>query len=217
MGVSNTAVASKDSSLKRSAQQVQWGRTSNARWDHNIGALFLITAPVVLVHLNYIALEYHDGSLTNTIASMGKQGFVQFARQYFPQPSIAGFLGYSGWIITQALLFRFLPGPLCFGQRTPGGHLLSYTANGVMAWAITHLLYLGASVLGIIDPAIITKSWAGLFVAANTYGFVIAILAQLKVYAASSYPEDDKFTGESLRAGFQIEQLWLTARRLLVV
>jgi 7-dehydrocholesterol reductase len=197
MGVSNAAIPAKPLAVRKSPQQVTWGRASKARWHHNLGALFLVSAPVLLVHTNWIALEHFGGSLTSTATSIIRNGFVPFAKHYFPQPSAAGFIGYAFWISLQALLYRYLPGPLCFGQQTPGGNLLSYTTNGVMAWAVTHLLFLAASVLGIIDPAIIAKTWPGLFVAANTYGFAMGIFALVKAYLAPSHPEDDKFTGET--------------------
>ena len=197
MGVSTTPIPAKQKAVRASPQEITWGRASKARWHHNLGALFLISAPVLLVHINWIALEHFGGSLTLTLSSIGRNGFLSFAKQYFPQPSAAGFIGYAFWISLQALLYWYLPGLLCFGQQTPGGNLLSYTTNGVMAWAVTHLLFLTSSVLGIIDSAIIAKTWPGLFVAANTYGFAMGIFAQLKAYVAPSHPEDDKFTGET--------------------
>ena len=198
MGASNTAITGKRRDSHPAAQQVKWGRTSNAGQNHNLSALFLITMPVLLVHLNWVALEHFNGSLSAEIGPITSQGLIKFARSYFPQPSTAGFLGYGAWILLQALLYNYLPGKLCFGQRTPGGHLLSYTTNGVTAWAVTHLLYLAASVLGIIDPALVAKHWPGLFVAADIYGFLVAILAQLRGYWAPTYPEDCKRTGEWL-------------------
>jgi 7-dehydrocholesterol reductase len=216
MGVSNAAIPAKQTNINEPDQQVKWGRTSKARWYHNLGALLLVTAPVLLVHLNWIALQYFNGSLKTALVSMAEQGFVLFARQYFPQPSMSGFLGYAGWISLQALLCHYLPGKLCFGQRTPGGHLLSYNTNGVMAWAVTHLLFLVASVLGIIDPAIIAKSWAGLFVAANTYGFLMGICAQAKGYWAPSFPRDCKRTDSwifDFWGGVGVGSHWLSSSR----
>ena len=199
MGASITATTRKpDDSDPAVRQQVKWGRTGKAGKNHNLGALFLITVPVLLVHLNWVALEHFDGSLISEIRPLTSQGLIKFARNYFPRPSVTGFRGYGAWILLQALLYNYLPGKLCFGQRTPGGHLLSYTTNGVAAWAVTHLLYLTASVLGIIDPALIAKSWSGLFVAANAYGFLVGILAQVRGYWAPTYREDCKRTGKWL-------------------
>ena len=46
-----------------------------------------------------------------------------------------------------------------------------------MAWAVTRLLDLTASILGIhLNPAIIANNWKGLLVAVNTYAFVLAAL-----------------------------------------
>lgn len=176
-------------------QRVTWGRTINARCHHSVGAAIIVALGLLWMHINWIALQYFDGSLTSTLRALASDGLIQFARQYFPTPSSAAFFGYAAWLLWQALLYGFLPGSLCFGQRTPGGHLLSYTTNGLMAWTITHVLYLTASVLGLLDPAIIARHWEGLFVAVNTYGFVLSILAQWKGYWAPSFPEDRKLSG----------------------
>ena len=149
------------------------------------------------MHMNWIALEYFDGSITPAIRAFGSKGLFQFVLHYLPRPSCATFLGYTAWLLWQAVLYGWLPGPTCFGQRTPGGHLLNYTTNGLMAWALTHLLFLTACVLGVLDPGIIAKHWEGLLVAVNTYGFVLAILVQWKGYWFPSFPEDRKLSGQS--------------------
>lgn len=182
-------------SIRFVEQQVTWGRVSKVRLRNNVGAAVLVVLAPLWVHINWVALQYFNGSLTPTVRTFASKGLIQFAWRYFPQPSLLACFGYAGWLLFQALLYGYLPGPKCFGQRTPGGHLLSYTTNGLMAWTITHLLFLTASVLGLLDPAVIAKNWEGLFVAANTYGFVLAILAQYKGYWAPSYPEDRKMSG----------------------
>lgn len=79
---------------------------------------------------------------------------------------------------------------ICFA-----GNLLNYTTNGLAAWAGTHLMFLTASVLGLIDPAIIATHWEGLLVWMNVYGFFLASLAQFKAYLFPSHPEDRNFSG----------------------
>ena len=195
MGTSTTAIPEKGHIVVQSSREAAWGRESTASWHHTIGALFLVTASVLLVHLNWTALEYCGGSLMSALQLTCSKSVFQVYSSHFPVPSTAGFLGYVAWIFFQALLYYYLPGKLCFGQRTPGGHLLSYTANGVMAWAVTHILYLATSASGLVDPALIAKHWQGLFVAANVYGFLMAAFAQLKAYVAPSFQEDVKFTG----------------------
>ena len=197
MGIDSGADVVEGTGPLNLVEQVSWGRLSKARWNNNVGATIIVTLGPLWMLMNCIALQYFDGSLTATIENLVSKGCVAFVLEHFPRPSISAFYAYSTWLIWQALLYVSLPGSLCFGQRTPGGYLLSYTANGLMAWTLTHITYLTASVLGLIDPAVIAKSWEGLFVAANTYGFVISIVAQWKGYWFPSFVEDRKLSGVS--------------------
>lgn len=173
-----------------------WGRASKAGWDKSIGAVLMVAAVPTWLHMNWIALEQYDGSITAALRAALNEGPINFAFGHFPRFSLQAIVGYACWLLLQAAFYGYLPGTLCYGQRTPGGHLLTYTANGLLAWGITHALYIGGSFLGYLDPAIIAKHWEGLLVAVNTYGFVLAILAQWKGYLAPSYPEDVKFSGK---------------------
>lgn len=173
-----------------------WGRKTTAAWTNTFGALALVVGVPSLLHMNWIALEQFDGSLTAAGMAAFQEGPIQFAFRHFPQFSWPATIGYAGWLLFQAALYGFLPGTLCYGQRTPGGHLLQYTANGLFAWSLTHGLYIVGSVLGWVDPAIVAKHWEGLLVAVNVYGFLLSIMAQLKGYYFPSYPEDCKLSGK---------------------
>lgn len=173
-----------------------WGRASKAGWDKSIGALLVVAAVPTWLHMNWIALEQYNGSITAALRAALKEGPVSFAFGHFPRYSSQAIAGYAAWLLVQAFFYGYLPGTLCYGQRTPGGHLLTYTANGLLAWAITHVVYIGGSFLGFVDPAIIANHWEGLLVAVNTYGFVLSILAQWKGYFFPSYVEDRKISGE---------------------
>lgn len=174
-----------------------WGRASKAGWDKTLGAVLLVAGVPTWLHMNWIALEQYDGSITAAVKAAMEENPISFAFSHFPRFSMQAILGYAAWLLLQAAFYGYLPGTLCYGQRTPGGHLLTYTANGLLAWAITHALYAGASYYGVLDPAIVAKHWEGLLVAVNTYGFVLAILAQWKGYLAPSYPEDRKISGKN--------------------
>lgn len=172
-----------------------WGRASKAGWDKTVGAFLIVAGVPTWLHMNWIALEQYEGSITAALKAASHEGPVKFAFGHFPQFSMPAIIGYAAWLLIQAFFYGYLPGTLCYGQRTPGGHLLSYTANGLLAWAITHVLYIGGSFMGVLDPALIAKHWEGLLVAVNTYGFILAILAQWKGYLAPSFPEDRKCSG----------------------
>ena len=177
------------------SEHVTWGRTSKAKWDDNLAALLVPIGPLWM-YLNWIALEHFDGSLIEAFQAFASRDGVQFAMQHFPRPSVAASLGYGAWVLGQAVLYACLPGAKCFGQRTPGGHLLSYTANGLMAWAVTHVLFFfGACVFGFWDPAIIATHWEGLWVAGNGYGLMLSIVALMKGYCSPSFSEDRKLSG----------------------
>ena len=177
------------------AQPVKWGRKSKADWDSTLGSLAIVVLSPVCTILNWIALENFQGSLIETLKAASDAGPVLFIYHNLPQPSTISIIGYAAWLLWQTLLYGYLPGPSCSGQRTPGGHLLTYTANGLMAWSITHLLFLTASVLGILNAAIIARHWEGLLVAANVYGFFLATFAQFKGYWFPSFPSDCKLSG----------------------
>ena len=174
----------------------KWGRGSTAGWGKAISAFLIVTGVPTWLHMNWIALEQYNGSLTAAIGAAFEEGFIQFAFRHFPRFSMPALLGYAGWLLLQAFFYGYLPGTLCYGQRTPGGYLLHYFANGLLAWVITHVLYIGGSFAGYIDPALIAKHWEGLLVAVNVYGFALAILAQFKAYYFPSHPEDVKRSGK---------------------
>jgi 7-dehydrocholesterol reductase len=181
---------------KPTSDRVSWGRTHKAKWYNNVVALLIVVAPLWM-YLNWLTLEQYGGSAVRTAKAIRLNGLGRLARHHFPQPSLYATAGYALWLLFQAALYQFLPGKQGFGQRTPGGHLLNYTANGLTAWAITHLLFLTATVLGFLDPAIIAKNWSGIFIAANAYGFFLAFVSLIKGYFAPSYPEDVKLSGMS--------------------
>lgn len=178
-----------------------WGRASKAGWEKSLGALLITAGVPTWLHMNWIALEQYEGSITAAVKAALEEGPINFAYGHFPRLSVPAIAGYAAWLLLQAFFYGYLPGTLCYGQRTPGGHLLTYTANGLLAWALTHVLYIGASFLGLLDPAIIAKQWEGLLVAVNTYGFVLAILAQWKGYWAPSFAEDRKISGKAVSSG----------------
>lgn len=137
---------------------VTWGRAATAKWHHSAGACFMVAFSPLWMLVNWMALQHFGGSVTSTLRSVPSHDVYQFLLQRLPRPSLSALLGYTLWLMFQALLYSYLPGRKCFGQRTPGGHLLSYTSNGLVAWSITHLLFWTLSVLDVLDPAIIAKS-----------------------------------------------------------
>lgn len=99
---------------------VKWGRESTADWNHTFGSLALIVLSPLLVLLDWVALEHYGGSLWAT-ATAALEDPEQFLLQHLPCPSAQEVGMYACWLLLQAALYLYLPGPSCVGQRTPGG------------------------------------------------------------------------------------------------
>ena len=182
--------------VPETAKPVLWGAHSNkAKWESTAGVLALIICCPTLCILNWVALEQFGGSLVKTVSAALDHGPVLYVLHNLPKPSQAAIAGYAGWLLFQAFLYGALPGEICFGQKTPAGYQLHYKTNGLLAWVLTHALFIGGSYYGYIDPAIIAKNWEGLLVSVNVYGFVLAILAYVKGHLFPSHPEDRKLSG----------------------
>ena len=172
-----------------------WGRKMKATWWASIASLLLVVVSPLFLFWNWMGLEFFDGSYETEISAMRHEGVSLFCARYLPRPSVASALGYLGWVLFQAMLYHFLPGPLSSGQLTPGGNLLKYKTNGLLAWTVTHTIAIGAALLGYLDLAIIADHWEGLLVAMNVYGILLPILCLVKGYIAPSYLGDCKYSG----------------------
>lgn len=188
------AVPLRPSALARTANP-SWGRASNRRgWLTSVACLFMITVPPALTVLSWIALESFDGSLSRTLAALFSDGLSLFAARYGPAFSPRASLGFAAWLLFQALLYTCLPGK-SFGQVTPAGVLLDYPTNGLLAWVITVSLAVAGAYLGVLDPTVAARHWAGLIVIINIYGYALSVAAYIKAYYAPSHPRDRKFSG----------------------
>lgn len=145
----------KPASRMKQAVSVTWGRTSTPQLFNNVGAAVMVAWCPIWMWMNWAALEHFDGSLVATVRGMHSPGLPNLDRIYFPQHSHCVAVGYMGWIAFQALLYHYLPGKTCQGQQTPGGNVLSYTTNGLLAFLISLFLFVAGSAAGFIRPTLI--------------------------------------------------------------
>jgi 7-dehydrocholesterol reductase len=150
----------------------------------------------LLVIFYWIALSSFEGSLLATNSVMWEMGLSSFFRQLAPKPDWRVSMYYGGWVVCQAALFQFLPSRLSKGQLTPAGNLLEYRTNGITAWVVTHMTFVGCVLLRSVDPAIIAKNWEALLVAGNVYGFLLSGMAYIKAHMSPTHEEDRKFSGK---------------------
>ena len=172
-----------------------WGRKAEATWFTAAASLVLVVGCPLWLFINWIALEHFEGSMTSAVSAVGHDGLTSFVSQYTPRPSMRASLAYVAWLVLQGTLYSVLPGPISTGQLTPAGNLLRYKTNGLLAWTITHIAFIGAGVTGMLDLAIIANNWEGLLVASNIYGFLLAGFCLIKGHLAPSHPNDRKFSG----------------------
>jgi 7-dehydrocholesterol reductase len=144
----------------------------------------------------WISLSSFEGSLTAAYDILLEFGLVNFFLLYAPKPDFKVGLGYGAWILVQAALYQFLPSKVSSGQLTPAGNLLNYRTNGLLAWIITHVLFVMLAISGYLDPAILAKHWEPLLVAANVFGFLLTGLAYAKAHLSPTHEKDRKFSGE---------------------
>lgn len=155
--ITTTTIQTAEAAKK--ALNVKWGRRSKAQWTDFIGAgLITIWCPVWMT-VNWVALEYKDGSITEATKLLWQNGVLQFLWRYCPLPDRTAVICYASWTLLQAAFYVVLPGRKVNGQLTPHGHILQYTTNGLLAWTITHILAVAGSFMGYLDPAFVAVNW----------------------------------------------------------
>lgn len=205
-----------NSAINTDAKIIAWGRWAGESWLVTAGcAGITILCPLLVIFL-WIALENFDGSLFASLSALWSTDLTSFVARFAPQSSVRACIGYGSWLVFQAALYTLLPTKIGSGQLTPAGNLLQYKTNGLLAWALTHLLAVMAAITGVLDPAVLAKHWEGLLVAANLFGFILSGFAYLKAYIAPTHPTDRKFSGMSLLKCFWYSSV-LTGYRLCVV
>lgn len=172
-----------------------WGRTGQATWFSAFYSLVLVIICPICLYLNQITLQHFGGSYKASIDAFRQDGALRYAQQFRPRYDSTATLGYASWVVFQGLLYSLLPGPMSTGQLTPAGNLLKYRTNGLNAWILTHILFLGAGAAGLIDLAIIAKNWEHILVASVIYGFLLPAFAQFKANYFPTHPSDRKFSG----------------------
>ncbi|KAJ3339911.1 7-dehydrocholesterol reductase [Gonapodya sp. JEL0774] len=104
------------------------------------------------------------------------------------------------WVVFQAIMYVYLPGPKGFGQLTPAGKTLEYNVNGFNAYILTHVLFVLLSDMtpysfNFFTATIVADNYAGLITTCCISGYVVASYAYIKAFVSPTHPDDRKFTG----------------------
>lgn len=175
--------------------------------------LMILTPPVVI--LVWLTCRYLDGSISRLASRDGLHEVIA----HFPAPSGVAAAMLAGFILVQTVLLRTLPGRIHEGPVTPAGNRPRYRANGVAAFVVTHLLYLGGSYgLGWFSAGVIYDRLGELLITASLSCLIFCCLlyarGRRRPASADASATDntvlDFFRGIELHpsiAGIQLKQL----------
>jgi 7-dehydrocholesterol reductase len=164
------------------------------------GCVFLLLVCPLFVAYVWSTCSNFQCSLTGPLDVLISQSFsLDALLTVLPKPTLFGFQLYFFWLFFQALLYVVLPGKIGYGQMTPAGHILPYVVNGLLAWFVTHFLFIAVSLYtGWYKLSIIHDNWGPLLIAANCYGYFLTVFSFVKAYLFPSHPEDRKFSSSSI-------------------
>lgn len=171
-----------------------WGRRRNANVLTGLKALAMMAVCPIFVLFLAATIDFHDGSILIATQDATTDGWLQgiSTRSAF-QINLAIIV----YMILQAVLYRYLPGPRHTGQLTPAGHLLEYKTNGLLACFITCGLYGLAVGTGIIKASFIATNWSSFILALNLWGLLVTLAVYLRALFAPTYPQDRICSGQS--------------------
>ncbi|PHH61563.1 hypothetical protein CDD81_8144 [Ophiocordyceps australis] len=170
------------------------GRASIAL-DEAMSFSIIAGSPLFFFLFYYMAYNDFGAELSSAAAALYSQGPSGFFLTRLPLPTVGSVASYAFWVLSQSLLYHYLPGRLHRAPRTPGGRRLMYKLNGLRAWLLTVGVAAMAAYFELLDPALIARHWGPLLAAANLY-----CLALIGVFYVKARVRPDN-AGETLLTG----------------
>jgi 7-dehydrocholesterol reductase len=162
---------------------------------HEFLSFQLIATSPMLDWFVLIAYQDFDASLSSASRALISEQLYFFS-SHLPAVTAASIAAYLSWVVFQAGLYVFVPGPLHQAPRTPGGRRLFYRLNGFRAWALTVALAACASFAGVVDPALIAKHWTTVLATATLYSSALIGIFYVKARVAPDDEGDTLLTGK---------------------
>ncbi|PVV02279.1 hypothetical protein BB560_003272 [Smittium megazygosporum] len=166
-----------------------------------ISAALLILTPFWVSYLWISCTHYHcaiRSPLDELLATNSASAAVSLLKSKLPAYDAEATRIYLGWLAFQVLMYYIVPGKVGYGQRTPAGHILKYTVNGLNVWVITHILFIGLGLAGVFRLSVIADHWGGLLIITNVCGYILAAFAYIKANLFPTHDRDVKFSGNIL-------------------
>ncbi len=170
-----------------------------------IAPLFLIIFTPFITILVWMTAVSFNGSLKLFLQTDSNQWIA-----LLPRPSFKALLVIVGWIFSQWVLLRFLPGKKSKGPLTVMGNRPAYKLNGILAWIITHGVLFGILYpLGIVNPASLYLIYGSVLITLNIGALLLCFLLYIK---GRFFPSttDTVYTGNFLFDFFQGIELYPT-------
>lgn len=182
-----------------------WGRSRDIGFLTILGSYCTVLfCPLLVVYLWKACDQFKcniDGPAVSLLNHLNNNGFnisllLNWSYEnFFPKFSLDALYLYAGWLVFQATIYTFLPGKIGYGQETPAGYKLPYVVNGLLAWFVTHVLFIIGFTLNLYPSSIIHDHWPGLLIATNIYGYFLSIFSYIKSLTFPSHSNDLKFSG----------------------
>ena len=159
-----------------------------------LGAAAIITSSHLVMYYLWIAVSFNGGALVYPAGPSDVLSFVGRMWQHVvteAAPTWQAVGVYWGFLVAQALLAAFLPGPKVKGMPIParGNVQLEYVCNGVWAWYITLAAVAALHLSGLFPLTTVAEQFGPLMTVAMLSGNAVA----LAVYLAA------RFTGNAHR------------------
>ncbi|KAJ8431741.1 hypothetical protein Cgig2_028958 [Carnegiea gigantea] len=133
----------------------------------------------------WYTMVHADGSISQTwqyLMQHGIQGFIDI----WPKPSFTACKIIFCYGAFEAALQLLLPGKRVEGPISPAGNHPVYKANGMAAYVVTLLTYLGLWWFGIFNPAVVYDHLGEIFSTLIFGSFIFCIFLYIKGHVAPS-------------------------------
>ncbi|AQK70860.1 7-dehydrocholesterol reductase [Zea mays] len=149
-------------------------------------ALLSLCPPFVI--LLWYTMVHADGSVVRTYEHLRDHGVLEGLKAIWPMPTLVAWKIIFGFGLFEAVLQLLLPGKRFEGPISPAGNVPVYKANGLQAYAVTLITYLGLWWFGIFNPAIVYDHLGEIYSALVFGSFVFCIFLYIKghVFPSSS-------------------------------
>ncbi|KAG0470424.1 hypothetical protein HPP92_017124 [Vanilla planifolia] len=146
----------------------------------------LLTLCPPFVILLWYTMVHADGSVLHTFDYLKKQGLFNGLKSIWPSPSLVAWKIIACFGAFEALLQLVLHGKRFEGPISPTGNIPVYKANGLQAYAITLITYLGLWWFQIFDPSIVYDHLGEIYSALVVGSLVFCVFLYLKGHVAPS-------------------------------